>query len=89
MAQRRSIHDPKVLFAMRKRFERQAERRNYRAVKAALEREGQAALAELMELTGLDRTDCGRALDRLVIGRLAEVADGLYAAVGTAQELQK
>jgi len=71
--------DPRVVYAIQRRCEKEARRKNRAAVLQALERAGAANLAELMELTGLSRTECGLAVDQLKVAYLIlEEPDGVF-----------
>lgn len=59
--------DPRVVAAIRRSYEKRMRKRNRKTVLLALERAGLGTLAELMELTGLDKSECGQALDELEV----------------------
>ncbi|HXS98773.1 MAG TPA: hypothetical protein VN736_29455 [Candidatus Limnocylindrales bacterium] len=73
-----TITDPRVRFAILKRCERQARNEAREAVRAAL-LSGSATLRELMERTGLERWQCGRAVDELKVnGTVTEEPEGVF-----------
>jgi len=82
-----AIHDPRVQYAIRMRCERRARQRQREAVVAALEQEGAATLAELVEITGIGARECGRALDELrVQGRAVAEQGGLFRWAGDSEK---
>lgn len=70
--------DPRVQFAIRRACEKRARKRNRQAVAVALERAGAASLRELVELTSLDRHECGAALDELKVRLQVVEEHGLF-----------
>ena len=76
------VTDPRVVYAIRKRYEQRARRRNRARVLAALEQVRDMTLEELRGKANLETHACGIAIDELrVAGAVVEVDVGLYAAV--------
>lgn len=76
------LRDPRVQAAIQRAWVKRSRKRNRQTVAVALERAGAASLAELVELTALDRHDCGAAVDGLkVLGQVVE-EHGLFCWAG-------
>ena len=80
---RRSIQDPRVQYAIRRRLENATAKRNRKAVQRALEREGAASLADLERITELPRCEVCAAIDALMgAGVATPGAGGVYEFTG-------
>jgi predicted Rossmann fold nucleotide-binding protein DprA/Smf involved in DNA uptake len=76
-----AITDPRVQFAIRRSIQKRIQRRNERQVLETLALYGPARVRDLVDLTGLEASECGKALDRLrILGRV-EQEDGYFRAL--------
>jgi hypothetical protein len=79
---RRSIHDPRVQYAIARRMEKRERQNNRGKVLSALREHGAATLGQLIALTGLSCGECAAALDVLRCNVLVEpVRDGVWGIV--------